>query len=113
MNATGQNDADVVVATYAFYGDGRRARKQVQNRGDLDRTIYFYYDGQQVIEERDGSERLYQQYVWGPNYIDELVMMRGANGAYWAYAGERSERAISAEGKAGTRPAEGHRPSPK
>ena len=54
--------------------------------GDLDATTYFYYDGSEVIEERDGSDDLYQQYVWGPNHIDELAITFGANGTTFAYA---------------------------
>jgi hypothetical protein len=33
----------------------------VTNRGTLNGTQYFYYSGQQLIEERDGSENVKRQ----------------------------------------------------
>ena len=74
------------MAEYGFYANDQRSKKAVTNRGDLDATTYFYYDGAEVIEERDGSDDLYQQYVWGPNHIDELAITFGANGTTFAYA---------------------------
>ncbi len=55
------------------------------NRGDLDGTWYFSYDGQEVVEERNGSEEIVQQYVYGPNHIDEPVMIRGTHGTFFVY----------------------------
>ncbi|MBE7456498.1 MAG: RHS repeat-associated core domain-containing protein [Planctomycetia bacterium] len=80
-----QNDADVVVGVYAYYADNRRASKTVTNRGDLDGVTYFFYDGLREIEERNGSEQVTQQYVWGHEYIDQLLMIRGASGTWFVH----------------------------
>ncbi|MBE7456512.1 MAG: hypothetical protein HS102_07775 [Planctomycetia bacterium] len=80
-----QNDADVVVGVYAYYADNRRASKVVTNRGDLDGTTYFFYDGLREIEERNGSEQVTQQYVWGHEYLDQLLMIRGAGGTWFVH----------------------------
>jgi len=37
------------------------------------------YDSQKIIETRDGSGNLYQQFIHGTQYIDELVMVRVAD----------------------------------
>ncbi|MBE7456584.1 MAG: RHS repeat-associated core domain-containing protein [Planctomycetia bacterium] len=80
-----QNDADVVVGVYAYYADNRRASKTVTNRGDLDGATYFFYDGLREIEERNGAEQVTQQYVWGHEYLDQLLMIRGANGTWFVH----------------------------
>ena len=80
-----QNDADVVVGVYAYYADNRRASKTVTNRGDLDGVTYFFYDGLREIEERNGSEQVTQQYVWGHEYLDQLLMIRGAGGTWFVH----------------------------
>ena len=36
-------------------------------------TYNYYHDGQSVVEEQDGSGDTIKQYVWGTQYIDELV----------------------------------------
>ena len=64
------------MATYAFFADDRRASKIVGNRGDLDGTRYFLYDGQEVIEERDVGEVMVRQYIYGPKHIDEPLILR-------------------------------------
>ena len=38
-----------------------------------------YYDGWKIIETRDGSANLYQQFIHGTQYIDEIVMARIAD----------------------------------
>ena len=40
-----------------------RIKKVVTNSGDLNATIRYYYDGQKIIETRDGSGNLYQQFI--------------------------------------------------
>ena len=67
------------VAEFAYDALGRRIRKAVSNGGlpndsDLNGTTDFYYDSWRVIEERNGSDALTQQYVYG-NYIDEPLIM--------------------------------------
>jgi RHS repeat-associated protein len=69
-----------LIATYSYDAADRRIRKVVTNSGDLNGTTYYYVDGWQEIEERDGSDGLVQQYVYG-NYIDEpLVRDRNLGG---------------------------------
>ncbi len=60
-------DADVTVATYAFFADDRRASRTVTNRGGLSGVTYYFYDGHEVIEERDGSGAVVQQYHCAEN----------------------------------------------
>jgi RHS repeat-associated protein len=48
----------------------------VASSGDLDGTTVFYYDGQGIVETRDGSGNLVSQFVRGLRYIDEVVMVR-------------------------------------
>ena len=68
------------VAVYTYDASDRRVRKEVTNSGALDGVTHFYYVGQQVLEERDGSDLLTQQYVYGI-YIDEpLVLDRNLTG---------------------------------
>jgi RHS repeat-associated protein len=55
---------------------GRRIRKVVANSGDLGGITVFYYDGQGIVETRDGSGNLVSQFVRGLRYIDEVVMVR-------------------------------------
>ena len=38
--------------------------------------MVYYYDGQRIIETRDGSGNLVQQFIHGTQYIDVLVMVR-------------------------------------
>ncbi len=69
-----------LIATYAYDAIGRRIRKVVTHSGALDGTTEFYYDGWQVLEERDEADALVQQYVYGI-YIDEpLVLDRNLDG---------------------------------
>jgi len=39
----------------------------------------YLYNGQQIIETRDGSNNMVQQFIHGTQYIDELVMVRVAD----------------------------------
>ena len=48
---------------------GRRITKSNGNQ-----TTHYYYAGDQVIEERDGSDKLLKQYIYG-NLIDEVLRM--------------------------------------
>ena len=48
----------------------------VANSGDYNATEVYLYDGQKIIETRDGSGNVVQQFIHGTRYIDELVMMR-------------------------------------
>jgi RHS repeat-associated protein len=81
-NAWSSSDAGSVIDLMSYDGLGRRIGKQVQNCQPLDGMHHYYYDGQQMIEERDGSDQLLKQMVWGLSYIDELVEV-GINADFW------------------------------
>ena len=57
-----------------YDGANRRIVKYVKNSAELDCTYHYYYNGQSNIEERDGSDNVIRQNVWGLSYIDELLM---------------------------------------
>ena len=71
----GGRGRQLAVRDYAYDGRGRRISKAVTASGDLDRTEYYYYDDQQMIEQRDGSEQTAMQVVFGTEYIDEPVRL--------------------------------------
>ena len=79
LRRVARKDGVGVIAEYTYDADGRRIRKVVTNgglRGDptLNGTTTFHYDGWRVVEERDDSDDLTQQYVYGV-YIDEVLLM--------------------------------------
>jgi RHS repeat-associated protein len=54
---------------------GRRIQKKVElNNSQSSQITNYYYEGYRVIEERDNSERVAKQYVYGSG-IDELLRM--------------------------------------
>jgi len=65
---------DETVASYTYGTMNRRFRKVVTNGGisgiAINETVEFFYSNWQVIEERDGTGVVTQQYVYG-RYIDE------------------------------------------
>jgi YD repeat-containing protein len=50
---------------------GRRIQETV-TKGTQSKTRNFYYSGNQLIEERDGSYNITRQYIYG-NGIDEII----------------------------------------
>ena len=72
-------DTDKVFQTAEFNAKGRRIKKVVTNSGQHDKTEVYLYDGQKIIETRDGSNNMVQQFIHGTQYIDELVMIRVKN----------------------------------
>jgi hypothetical protein len=70
-----------LLATYSYDAMNRRTRKVVANSSDssLNGTTNFYYDGWKVLEERDGTDSLTQQYVYGI-YLDEPIVLDRASG---------------------------------
>ncbi|MCO6436251.1 MAG: hypothetical protein J5J06_04095 [Phycisphaerae bacterium] len=69
------------VSTCEYEALGRRIAKHVSRPFAPDE--YFYYDGNRIVEHYKGSDAslsLHRQYVWGFDYIDELV-------AYYADGG--------------------------
>jgi RHS repeat-associated protein len=71
-----KNDADVTIQTAEFDALGRRIKKVVSHAGEYDKTVVYLYDGQKIIEIRNGSNAMVQQFIHGTQYIDELVMIR-------------------------------------
>ena len=77
----------VLIGEYTYDALGRRIRKVVDNGGlsgnipdtsPNDVTDFLYHGGQsQCCEERNGSNSVTKQYVWG-RYIDELLQMKTA-----------------------------------
>ena len=61
------------IATIEYDGLGRRIVKDIDNSGDWDCEYHYYYDGQQMVEMRDGSDDVLKRYVWGLEYVDELI----------------------------------------
>ena len=57
----------------SYDAKGRRISKAVSNTGQWDCTYHYYLDQDSVIEEQNGSAQTIKQYVWGKQYIDELV----------------------------------------
>jgi RHS repeat-associated protein len=66
-------------ADYKYDALGRRMQKLVTSGAQTDTTKY-YYSGNQVIEERDGSDTVLKQYIYG-NGIDELLIIVNFDGA--------------------------------
>jgi len=56
-------------------GRGRRIVKKVGHSGDWDNTYHYYWDGQQMVETRNGLDQVLKQHVWGRQYVDELVQI--------------------------------------
>ena len=66
------------LAEYAYDAQGRRIKKSVYLGGVLDNVEDYYYTGWSVVETRNGSDQVTQQYVWdnlAGHYIDSLVMV--------------------------------------
>ena len=66
------------IAELGYDGLGRRTVKKIVNSADWDTTEHYHYDGDRLIEQRDGSNQMVRQFVWGTDYVDELVQI-GAN----------------------------------
>ncbi|QNN21540.1 RHS repeat-associated core domain-containing protein [Planctomycetales bacterium ZRK34] len=89
-----------IVDVMRYDGLGRRIEKQVDLARDTNDNLvedqyginiptsdfaacdHYYYNGQQLVETRDGSDQVTQQFVWGLQYIDELVQI-GVNQDPW------------------------------
>jgi|GEM_PF-3465882 len=64
-----------VMATTAYDGLGRRISKTVNGTGQWDGTLNYYLDGDSVVEEQNGSAMTLKQFIWGTQYIDDLVQV--------------------------------------
>jgi RHS repeat-associated protein len=68
------------IAAYAYDALYRRIRKVVSNSGALNGMTDFYLDGWQVIEERNAADGVTQQYVYGRDIDEPLVLDQNQNG---------------------------------
>ncbi len=75
MKVTQKADGDeTTIAEYSYDAQGRRIKSVLAARGELDGTVYAYYnDRWQMLESRDGSENVVTQTVYGTQYVDEIV----------------------------------------
>jgi len=69
-------DGANTIAEYAYDGRNFRTLKKTYADGLLCETRHFYYSDQwQVLEERLGDfPHADRQFVWGPRYVDDLVL---------------------------------------
>lgn len=75
-------DTSTTQVTYQYDALGRRIARTVAPDGTPVRTE-FYYDGPQIIEERNGAGSVQATYVYG-RYVDEVLsMQRGGNDCYY------------------------------
>jgi RHS repeat-associated protein len=63
------------IAEIRYDGLGRRISKAITHSADWNAAYHYYYDGQQMIETRNGSDQVLNQHVWGTRYIDELLQI--------------------------------------
>ena len=75
------------IAAYSYDGLNRRIRKVVTNSGSLDTDLHCYYDGpmperpgwrwrcveDRAVDTSQWTEALRAQYLWGGQYLDELI----------------------------------------
>ncbi|MFC1524967.1 RHS repeat domain-containing protein [Planctomycetota bacterium] len=72
---------DQILAEYKYDALGRRYWKKAWNGSSFVET-YFYYDGPRCIEERNASDVMIAQYVFG-NGIDEVLTMERNSETYY------------------------------
>jgi RHS repeat-associated protein len=71
--------AGQVFQTSSYDAAGRRISKSVSNTGQWDATFHYYYADERLIETRNGSDQRLKQYVWGREYVDELVQVKASS----------------------------------
>jgi YD repeat-containing protein len=67
---------DVLLASYAYDALGRRVSSTIGTQ-----ATRYYYDGQRVIEERDGDYVLLREQINGSQFIDEHIATHEAGAA--------------------------------
>ena len=75
--STGSGVSQTLVAAYSYDGLNRRIVKETyDSSGNLVETRHFYLSqADQVLEERVGTSSVAnRQYVWGLQYVDDLVL---------------------------------------
>ena len=67
-------------ATYTYDALGRRIQKTIVE--PVETTVYYYYAGNQIIEERDANNNIIATYLYGIG-IDDILQMRRNGQDYW------------------------------
>ena len=90
VEVTRRVDDETTVAEYEYDAKNRRTKKTVSNCGVEETendggntTVHYYYSGGagvpaanwNICETRNGSSQTTFQYVWGWQYVDELVLI--------------------------------------
>ncbi len=65
----------LTIAIIKYDSLGRRIVKDVEESGDWDEAYHYFYNGQSMVEMRNGSDDVIKQYVWGLTYVDELLQI--------------------------------------
>ena len=65
-----RDGSHTTLATYTYDALGHRVK---QVRGS--QTTRYYYDGETVLAEYDGSDHLLRYHVRGPTYVDEHILL--------------------------------------
>jgi RHS repeat-associated protein len=64
-----------VSSTTSYDALGRRIVKTVSDTGQWDGTLNYYLDQDSVVEEQNGSGMTVKQFLWGIQYIDDLIQV--------------------------------------
>ncbi len=86
-----QKEGNAVVAVYSYDAVGRRIRKVVANSDPINGSTDFYLSGWRELEERNDSDRVVKQYVYG-NEVDEPLVVDGHAGGGEMAAGVGDQR---------------------
>jgi RHS repeat-associated protein len=77
---------ETTVARYRYDATARRVDRAFVLPGEtITQQRFHIHDGDQEIEELDGSGALQADFVWGGIYVDQLVQLRRAGSAYHAH----------------------------
>jgi RHS repeat-associated protein len=83
-----------LVAQYFYDALGRRVMK-ITNPNGAPATNVYYYDGNQIIEERDGANNVVATYTYGRCMDELLTMDRGGQTYYYHQNALRSPLALT------------------
>ncbi len=91
---TGHTRGPQVKFTYDALG--RRVTKTVITGAIRRRNVRYIYDGQQVIEERNGRGTILRSFINGPNIDDPLILSTDSNHYYYFKDHQASVLALAA-----------------
>jgi YD repeat-containing protein len=75
-----RNSDSMQVAQYHYDALGRRVGRQVLNSGSLNETLRSHYALGSLVEERDGTDAVVRQVVFGRGPGERLWQIRGSGG---------------------------------